>query len=72
MRYGILKRSVAAISEKMLIQSLRELESDNIVGREVMDVVPPQVTYSLTTLGKSLKPVLRAMAEWGQKNSPIK
>jgi DNA-binding HxlR family transcriptional regulator len=56
------------ISEKMLIQQLRELEADNLVFRKVYPIVPPHVEYSLTQIGKEMNPVLEAMAEWGIKN----
>jgi DNA-binding HxlR family transcriptional regulator len=65
MRYGELKKAIPAITEKMLIQHLKELEADDLVIREVKPVVPPHVTYSLSTSGTALKPVLKAMAEWG-------
>lgn len=65
LRYGALKRSIPAISEKMLIQQLKELESDNLVMREVQEVVPPSVTYSLTAAANALEPILNAMAQWG-------
>lgn len=71
-RYSELKRSIPAITEKMLIQHLRELEKDNLVKRTVMPVVPPHVEYSLTKTGKELSPVLEAMAAWGLKNNPQK
>jgi DNA-binding HxlR family transcriptional regulator len=64
-RYAALKRAVAGITEKMLIQNLRELENDSLVAREVKAVVPPHVTYSLTPSGRALKPLFDAMAEWG-------
>nr|MDJ0804399.1 helix-turn-helix domain-containing protein [Desulfobacterales bacterium] len=53
-------------SEKMLIQSLKELEKDGIVRRKVYREVPPRVEYSLTALGQSFIPVLLAMFEWGK------
>lgn len=69
LRYGELKRAIPAISEKMLIQQLKELEADRLVVREVKTVVPPNVTYSLTETGKTLTPVLNAMAQWGLTHS---
>jgi DNA-binding HxlR family transcriptional regulator len=66
-RYGGLKRSIPGITEKMLIQHLRELEADQLLHREVRPVVPPHVEYSLTTAGKSLMPLLNEMAAWGLK-----
>lgn len=65
MRYGVLKRTIPAISEKMLIQQLKELEADKLVVREVLAVVPPNVTYGLTEAGKALGPAMNAMAAWG-------
>ena len=64
-RYSDLKRALPAITEKMLIQQLKELEADKLVARTVKPVVPPHVTYSLTAAGQSLAPVLQAMANWG-------
>jgi DNA-binding HxlR family transcriptional regulator len=68
LRYGQLKKSIPAITEKMLIQHLRELEADNLVCRDVKPVVPPHVEYSLTPAGQTLGPVLNAMATWGLNN----
>ena len=65
-RFGALRRAVFGISEKMLIQSLKELERDGIVRRKVYREVPPRVEYSLTALGQSFIPVLLAMFEWGK------
>lgn len=65
-RYGQLRKDIPAITEKMLVQHLRELEADGIVGREVKPVVPPHVEYSLTELGSTLSPILNAMAKWGR------
>ena len=64
--FGVLRRAVYGISEKMLIQSLKELEKDGIVRRKVYREVPPRVEYSLTDLGQSFIPVLLAMYEWGK------
>ncbi|NDC42067.1 MAG: transcriptional regulator [Chitinophagia bacterium] len=64
-RYGALKKAMPAITEKMLIQQLKELEADLLVTREVKPVVPPHVTYSLTERGLALSGVLQAMAAWG-------
>ena len=57
------------ITEKMLVQQLRELETDGLVHRETKPVVPPHVEYSLTELGESLSPLLNEMALWGLKNA---
>jgi DNA-binding HxlR family transcriptional regulator len=64
-RFGELKRLVPGISEKMLIQQLREMEADGIVARKVFYEVPPRVQYSLTPFGVSLKEVLAPLCEWG-------
>lgn len=72
-RYGELKKAMPHITEKVLIQHLKQLEADNIVQRKAKPVVPPHVTYSLTASGLALKTVLYAMANWaiedGRKNS---
>jgi DNA-binding HxlR family transcriptional regulator len=65
-RFGELKRLVPGISEKMLIQQLREMEAAGLVERRVLDVVPPHVEYSATALGKSLNKALTPLAEWGE------
>ncbi|NEQ22862.1 MAG: winged helix-turn-helix transcriptional regulator [Microcoleus sp. SIO2G3] len=67
-RYSELKRLMPEITEKMLIQQLRELESDRIVDRKVYSDVPPKVEYSFTDYGRSLEPVLQALCEWGQQH----
>lgn len=70
-RYNELKKALPAITEKMLIQHLKELEADNLVTRRAMPVIPPHVTYSLTEMGEALRPVMDAMAKWGlQYNVP--
>jgi DNA-binding HxlR family transcriptional regulator len=65
-RFGALRRAVFGITEKMLIQSLKELEKDGMVNRKVYRQVPPKVEYSLTNIGKSFIPVLNVMFQWGQ------
>ncbi|MGF6882967.1 DNA-binding HxlR family transcriptional regulator [Nocardia sp. GAS34] len=64
-RYGQLRRLMPSISEKMLVQALRELEADGLVQRTTLDTVPRQVRYELTEEGRSLAPVLTALYEWG-------
>lgn len=64
-RFGELKRSIGSVSQKVLTQQLRAMESDGLVHREVYAEVPPRVEYSLTELGESLKPILDAMLNWG-------
>ena len=65
-RFSALKRLMPEISEKMLIQQLRELMKDEIVIRKVYAEVPPHVEYAFTEYGKSLKPVLGALCNWGE------
>lgn len=65
LRYGELKKALPAITEKVLIEKLKELEADGLLIRKALPVVPPHVTYELTEQGKSLQPVLSAMANWG-------
>jgi DNA-binding HxlR family transcriptional regulator len=68
-RFGELQKSITAISQRMLTQQLREMESDGIVNRKVYAEVPPKVEYSLTSLGGSLKPILFSMRDWGIRHS---
>jgi DNA-binding HxlR family transcriptional regulator len=64
-RFGELRRLVGGISEKMLIQQLRELEADGIVAREDFREIPPRVEYSLTPFGVSLMEAFRPLCNWG-------
>ena len=66
-RYGELKKLIPEISEKMLIQSLRELGKDELVVRKAYPEIPPKVEYSLSRKGKSLSPLICAMNTWGKK-----
>lgn len=67
-RFSSLKRLMPEISEKMLIQQLRELEKDEIVDRKVYSDVPPKVEYSFTNYGRTLIPALRVLCEWGKEH----
>ena len=73
LRFSELRRLVSSATPKMLTQQLRELESSQLVHREVYPVIPPKVEYSLTETGRSLLPVLAAIRDWGaeylQKNN---
>jgi len=66
-RFGELKRLLVGISEKMLIQQLRELEGDGLVNRTAFHEVPPRVEYSVTKLGHSLNMALAPLADWGER-----
>ncbi|MFF3338942.1 winged helix-turn-helix transcriptional regulator [Streptomyces flavidovirens] len=68
LRFGQLKRQVPGVSEKMLIQHLRELEADGIVHREVYREVPPRVEYSLTEMGKGLNAALGPLGAWANQH----
>ncbi len=67
-RFGELKRAVAGVSEKVLVQHLRELERDEVVHREVHDTMPPKVEYSLTDFGHSLNSAMAPLGEWGEEH----
>lgn len=64
-RYGELRRLMPEITEKMLIQELRDLEADGIVARTVHQMVPPRVDYSLTAQGQRVQPFLVELLGWG-------
>ncbi len=66
-RYGELKKAIPSISEKMLIQHLKELEADELIRRVAKPVIPPHVEYSLTACGLDLHPVLQSMKAWATK-----
>lgn len=66
-RFGELKKSVGSVSQKVLTAQLRDMEQNGLVHREVFAEVPPRVEYSLTKLGRSLKPILDAMWNWGEE-----
>lgn len=66
-RFGELKKSVGTVSQKVLTAQLRAMEETGLVHREVYAEVPPRVEYSLTELGKSLKPILDSMWAWGEE-----
>lgn len=65
-RFGELKHSIGTVTQKVLTAQLRDMEDKGLVNRKVYAEVPPRVEYSLTELGKSLKPILDAMRDWGE------
>lgn len=65
-RFGELKKSVGAVSQKVLTAQLRDMEADGLLTRTVYPEVPPRVEYELTELGLSLKPILDSMCVWGE------
>jgi len=67
-RYGELRRAVRGVSDKMLIQQLKELEGDGIVYRTDHKEVPPRVDYTLTPLGRSLAEALAPLCAWGSEH----
>lgn len=69
-RFSALARAVPDISKRMLTQTLRTLEADGFVHRDVQPTVPPSVTYSLTPLGQSFAAPLLGLVEWAEANFP--
>lgn len=72
-RFGELKKSLAGISQKVLTANLKDMEASGLVDRRAYNEIPPRVEYSLTETGRSLRPVIAAMFDWGmaykKKNS---
>ena len=67
-RHSELARRIAGVSQKMLTQTVRELERDGLVTRTVTPTVPVRVDYELTDLGRSLQPVINALKDWAEAN----
>ena len=65
-RFGELKKSIGNVSQKVLTAQLRQMENSGLLTRTVYPEVPPRVEYTLTDLGRSLKPILDAMWTWGE------
>jgi DNA-binding HxlR family transcriptional regulator len=69
-RFGELQREVGGVSQKMLTQTLRQLERDGIVVRQVFPVVPPHTEYTLTPLGETLIDAVRGLFDWAVQHMP--
>ena len=70
LRFQELRRAVDGVSQKMLTQTLRALERDGLVRREIFASVPPHVEYSITPLGRGLSDHIAAIREWAYANMP--
>ena len=70
LRFSELEKAIPAVSQKMLIQQLRELERDGVVNRTVYPQVPPKVDYGLTDWGQALCPALDALLDWAAQRPP--
>ena len=68
-RYGELKRSIPGVSDKVLIQQLKDLEADRVLARTDYEQVPPRVDYALTPLGRSLADAIIPLCTWGTENA---
>lgn len=68
-RLSELRRLIPGVSQKVLVQSLRELEEHGIVDREIFAEVPPRVVYTATKLGMSLRPIVQSLCDWGKKHA---
>ena len=64
-RFNELRKNLEGISQKVLTDSLRSMEDDGIVTRTVYPEVPPRVEYALSELGESMRPIIKAMEQWG-------
>lgn len=69
-RHGELARKVEGITPKMLTQTLRTLERDGLVRREIFPVIPPRVEYELTDLGGNLAALLDEIRRWAERHAP--
>lgn len=67
-RYGELRRAVGGVTDKMLIQQLKELQADGIIDRLDHKEIPPRVEYSLTPFGRTLAEALAALCVWGTEH----
>ena len=68
-RLSELRRLAPSVSQKVLVEQLREMEAHGLISREVFREVPPRVDYSVTTLGESLAPIVAALCDWGRRHA---
>ena len=68
-RFGEFKKALKTITQQMLSKQLKELVADGIVNRKVIQIMPPNVEYSLTEFGLSVMPILKSFSEWNKKNT---
>ncbi|NUS92016.1 MAG: helix-turn-helix transcriptional regulator [Nocardia sp.] len=66
-RFGRIRRTLTGVSEKVLTENLRQLETSGVVHREIYPEIPPRVEYSLTPLGEDLATALRPLEDWGDR-----
>ena len=71
LRYGEIRKKVEGITQKMLTQTLRELERNGLISRKVYPVVPPKVEYTITPQGKKLIPIFQSLQHWGEEMAVI-
>ena len=71
LRFNEIRRKLPSVTQRMLTNQLRELEADGLVARNVFAEVPPRVEYSLTERGRSLRPVVMALKEWGDAHAAL-
>ncbi len=72
MRFSELKKALPGVTQKMLTQQLREMESDGLISRKVYAEVPPKVEYSITPIARKLEPILELMCSWGVEYRDIR
>lgn len=68
-RLSELRRLIPDVSQKVLVQQLREMEEHGVVHRQVFAEVPPRVVYTATKLGQSLRPIVSALCDWGRRHA---
>lgn len=69
LRFSELERQVQGVTQKVLIQQLKELEKDGVIKRKLYPQVPPKVEYSLTELGTALRPAMMALINWAESRA---